>query len=369
MIEAALPQEFPTAPPDSELIDQHANLLTRLGRSPVGRWVAKAAFALTLAGGPVAAEVADAAPAYAADQVYSIQDGSWYIHPNSATIHSSVSGLASPGDSITAHCHQTGDTVDGDAEWDRITDNTNGLSGFIADKGTTTPVHEGQEYNQLNVLGIPVCGQENQADGNALQPTAPLQGSEAVPVPTNAYDRQRAVNWAIVNAMDQPPTDGSCTWFVSGGLAKTPEWTSDGYLGGTTHAWGQSLKNEQPLPGTIDAWNARKLQDYLLTTYSKSRLEPIDFSPANNDPQDAEVGDLVFYDWGEGEGISHVAIVTKVDLSGYLEVSDWSTQDDGTQSSPVTMRGVTYSAVHHEWLQKRYPNVRAYLLHIDTQES
>ncbi|HKU18208.1 MAG TPA: CHAP domain-containing protein [Candidatus Saccharimonadales bacterium] len=119
----------------------------------------------------------------------------------------------------------------------------------------------------------------------------------------------------------------------------------------------------------MGAWKAPLLRNYLLSTYPRSHLEPIDFSPANNDPRDAQVGDLVFYNWGRGEGVSHVAIVTQIEPSGYLDVSDWSTQEDGTLPSPVTMRGITYSAAHREWLQKRYPNVSAELLHIDTTRS
>lgn len=129
-----------------------------------------------------------------------------------------------------------------------------------------------------------------------------------------------------------------------------------GTLGSPDSNWFQWLKNE--------------LEQRGLTVWLPQLPQAEQPSLRNNDPSDAQIGDLVFYDWGQGEGISHVAVVTRVDPSGYLEVTDWSTNPkDGTIPSPVTTRGVTYSAVNNEWLQQEYPNVSAHLLHIDTTGS
>jgi predicted RNA-binding protein with PUA-like domain len=82
-----------------------------------------------------------------------------------------------------------------------------------------------------------------------------------------------------------------------------------------------------------------------------------------------ELGDLIFYDWGKGEGVSHVTVVTKIEPSGYPDVSEWSANEDGTDPAPTNMRGFTWSAVSNKWLQEKYPHISAYLLHIDTKGS
>lgn len=318
-----------------------------------------------------------------------IVNGSWYLHPgnitDTPTISSPVSDLMATGTTFEVQCAKAGDAITsdgnlaanggGDVAWEYGTNTTTGNSGFVADQGLDTQVTQGQEIAQLAAQGIPECGSDGQTP---LQPAGSLQGHQAVPAQTNIYNRQAAADWAYANGMDQPPSDGSCTWFVSnalwqGGLAKTHEWTSDGHL---SDGWQSDLASalglRQDLPGTIAAWNVQDFLAYMRRTYPASSWEPIDFSPANNDPQDAQVGDLVFYNWDgdSDQGISHVAIVTKVEPSGYLDVTDWSTnENDGTLPSPVPQRGVTYSAWHHNWLQVRYPNVHAWLMHIDTSGS
>jgi hypothetical protein len=75
--------------------------------------------------------------AYAAatDATYQVVDGPWYIHdPNSPPgISSTTIGLGYTGDTLTISCHETSDTVSGDAEWDLVTDQHNGLTGYMAD--------------------------------------------------------------------------------------------------------------------------------------------------------------------------------------------------------------------------------------------
>jgi hypothetical protein len=142
-------------------------LLTKIGTSRFGRWAVRAAIGLGLVGGPIAIDAVISAPAYANTQTYSIQDGPWYIHASSPTIHSETVGFADAGDTISLSCHETGEMVDGDAEWDVITDLTNGLRGVIADKATTTPVTMPNEKAELTALGIGVvsriiCSPPNQ---------------------------------------------------------------------------------------------------------------------------------------------------------------------------------------------------------------
>jgi hypothetical protein len=86
-------------------------------------------------------------------------------------------------------------------------------------------------------------------------------------------------------------------------------------------------------------------------------------------------GDLILYDWGQGDGISHVAFVVDVASGNYPVVSEMGQFDFGLLNaainkihhvtSPYTSRGWTWSALHKVWLQKRYPKMKAYLLHIN----
>jgi hypothetical protein len=166
----------------------------------------------------------------------------------------------------------------------------------------------------------------------------------------------------------QPPADGSCTWFASnvlwqGGLAKTEEWTSEGYLSKKLPVYGY---HNQELSGTHTAWNVIAFKDYLKRVYSESDWHELDFR-ANSVPS-AQLGDLIFYDWGKGEGISHVSVVTSISPGQYPNVSEWSSGNDGSEPSDYQQRGWTYSEVSHKWLQQKYPHIKAYILHINTSE-
>jgi len=188
--------------------------------------------------------------------------------------------------------------------------------------------------------------------------------------PSSGFTRTFAASYAIANGMGTPPARASCTWFVSnslwaGGLAKTKKWTDAGQLGSSLPSKVlKALGLSTNLPGTIDAWNVQDFLAYIKKTYPTT-TEAINFSTPNNVPNGAQIGDLVYYDWGQGEGWSHVAIVTLIDPNG-LEVSDWSTNaKNGKLPSPVIMRRVAYSAVNHGWLQAECPNVKAELLHLE----
>jgi hypothetical protein len=88
----------------------------------------------------------------------------------------------------------------------------------------------------------------------------------------------------------------------------------------------------------------------------------------------AQVGDVIAYDWGEGDGISHVSLVVNIASGQYPEVAEMGQYDLGVvggilnKVNPVTSsyvkRGWTWSAVHKGWLQKGSPRMRVYLFHI-----
>lgn len=334
-------------------------------RIPLRRTLgALAASAVLATGGLVASgkeATADTPPNTVAHHVYRTDgDGVW-LHDNPG-LHTPKEVVMPEGAEFDVRCFNPGgDPVNGNALW---------LTGFYDGRqGSTTDYYVDTHWKTTQDLkdqGIPECGQEAQqeSDDPNPQPAAPLQGHEANPSNNDVLDRQRAVNWALANAQDQPPSNGSCTWFVSqalwqGGLRKTDEWTSVG-------AYGNKFKTAllgSELSGTYDAWNVPAFMDYMRKTYKDSTFRELNFS--ENAVPDAQVGDVIFYDWGKGEGISHATIITNIADGQYPEISEWSVQSDGTLPSPYAKRGWTYSELSHHWLQWKYPHIKAYLLHIE----
>jgi hypothetical protein len=79
---------------------------------------------------------------------------------------------------------------------------------------------------------------------------------------------------------------------------------------------------------------------------------------------EAEIGDVIVYDW-EGDGVSdHAAIITNIAPGQYPEVSEWSAYD-GRNPAPYVRRGWTWSERSQLWLQQKFPRISAFLLHID----
>jgi len=80
-------------------------------------------------------------------------DGLW-IHPNSTTIHSTISVWMPEGAAFDIHCWKFGDAVEGDSVWEYGTD-AQGNSGYAADKYIDTVAATSQE---LTAQGIPQRG-------------------------------------------------------------------------------------------------------------------------------------------------------------------------------------------------------------------
>ncbi|HEU4913892.1 MAG TPA: amidase domain-containing protein [Candidatus Saccharimonadales bacterium] len=326
----------------------------------VGRIAAVAAAGLGFAFG---ASTVDAGPAEASsDKVYTTTDNV-YLHADP--------GLGDKGDLIkimpkgtkfTADCY-VNDTPIGkrnNPAWLHGTDET-GATGYFTDAYSDS---HWDRNNTLHDQGLAFCGEKN--NSATTNSTEQPQNHEANPQYTGKYDRDRAVSWALANAEIQPPSDGACTWFASnvlwqGGLPKTSGWTSEGFLGRDIPLLGE---RSEEFPGTISAWNVNQFREYLRETYPESDWMKLDFSK-NAVPQ-ATPGDLIFYDWGKGEGISHVAVVTNTTPSQYPEVSEWSPGADGSEPAPYAKRGWTWSGIRNEWLQVKYPHIKAYLLHVNT---
>ncbi|HET7637481.1 MAG TPA: M57 family metalloprotease, partial [Ktedonobacteraceae bacterium] len=84
-------------------------------------------------------------------------DGLW-LHPDSATIHSTLSDLMPEGQTFDVECFKVGDSVEGDAVWLYGTNETTGHKGYAADFYIDTDVTQGNEPRQLREQGIPECG-------------------------------------------------------------------------------------------------------------------------------------------------------------------------------------------------------------------
>ena len=194
--------------------------------------------------------------------------------------------------------------------------------------------------------GVPRCSASNQATPKAT-PKA---------TPNLFYNRNRAVEWALANASQDPSVGffgaSTCTWFVSnalwsGGFPKDDMWTDQG-----THSGRQ-------LPGSVTAWSVVDLKAYLESHYSVTVVLLNSERFRSNAVPEAEIGDLIVYDWGEGKGWSHFTMVTSIAPGQYPEVSEWGA------SASYVKRGWTYSDNSDKWLQLSHPDVRAALIHID----
>ena len=276
-------------------------------------------------------------------------------------------GLAAPttvilaeGTEVVTDCVSYADTIGGtDPAWLHITSPT---EGWIADYYVDTVW---SSENTLPMQGLPECG------GQASNESVPSDdGGTVSEVPTIAapYDRGTAAQWALEHAQDrQPWSFAGCTWFVSralwaGGLPETDTWNSS-----------QRHGSLDALPGTPAATAVDPFIDNLRATYPLTDEVPLGADRfASNAVPEAEVGDIIAYDW-EGDGdFDHLTIVTSIDDGSYPYVAEWGTTNvlEGTVANDYVERGWTYSENDDAWLQdpNRHhpsPNVTAALFHIN----
>jgi uncharacterized protein YraI len=261
------------------------------------------------------------------------------VYPRTSTSMSAskVSPALAEGAVVTISCETTGETV------------------------TDTAGYTSSLWDQLD-SGYYVANVYINTGTNDRTPGVPDCGSSTVWV---EYDRNAAMHWALAHARDPQAYGAMCTWFVSnalwaGGLPKTSVWTD---VGRYTSA-----------PGTKTAWVVKSLLSYIQQNFG---VEPVDITPnlrTNAVPQ-AQIGDIVVYDWGQGEGMSHLALVTGIASGSYPLVSEMGQYDMNPlhaalnkiihiRSSYVS-RGWTYSKVTPGWLQEKYPHMKAYLVHFN----
>jgi Putative amidase domain len=196
-------------------------------------------------------------------------------------------------------------------------------------------------------------------------------GTSSAPTPNAFFNRSAAVAWAESNAENAQAYGSMCTWFISnalwaGDFPKSSQWTNAGRY---HYGW-----FDGSAPGTKDAWLLPAFLSYFESKYSYTWTNITHDFKTNAVPT-AEPGDLILYNWGKGAGISHVSMVVDLAPGDYPDVSEMGQYDLDLPDSAVNKidhihssyvkRGWTWSQVHHEWLQKEYPHVQAYLLHIN----
>jgi hypothetical protein len=149
-----------------------------------------------------------------------------------------------------------------------------------------------------------------------------------------------------------------CTWFVSnapsaGGFPKSAAWTDQGVYH-HTH-------------GTRAEWLVDDCLAYIQSHYS-TVLTNIAPALMTNAVPAAQPCDIIVYDWGQGDGKSHLASVISVAPGQSPEVAEMGQYDVNVlqaalqrtrpRHSTYTKRGWTWSAVHRTWLQSEPGNGR-----------
>lgn len=177
------------------------------------------------------------------------------------------------------------------------------------------------------------------------------------------YDRTKAVTWARGRVYDDPDPikfDNNCTWYVSkvlwvGGLPQDADWTNSSP---DPTKWASKWTDQGP---TKTAAHADSLKNHLINKKYASIRE---LNWRQNDVPDAQIGDVIGYDWDNGADgyIDHLMVVTG--FSGkYPLVSG--------HSLPRLDAGWTWSDKANDWIERAYTShtgnpPRAYLLHINT---
>jgi hypothetical protein len=307
---------------------------------------------------------AHAANNVAADSVNYVIDGPLWLHPDSPTVHSTVTDLIPTGGEFDIQCFALGDNVNGDAAWDYGVNPATGNIGYVSDIYVNTNDTQGNEASQLPQEGIPECGSQS---GNVQSYNE------------SGYDGNGAASWALAHADDVQPIystdpqyqDEDCTWFAAqaeilgGGLQQTQQFNltapysrRPSWLGGAT--------------GTSSTWLAQDFINYIFTTYPDSTWQEIYFS--QNSQPEVQPGDIIAYDWNGTydpnnptgvHAISHLAVVVD-DAQGtqYPEVSEWGNLKPGQDHTTIPKTGWTWSRYYNHWIQSVYSDPHAYLLHI-----
>lgn len=152
--------------------------------------------------------------------------------------------------------------------------------------------------------GVPACPEMNVQEPSPPYVDEPSRG---------AYNVETATIWAEQNYKTFEQRYGAnCTWFVSnalwkGGLEKTGRWTDSG-----GNLFDQANKDDYPGP-TKAAASADHLKNALIEE-KDAKISQLDVRV--DGVPDARVGDLIFFDWRNGDSpeghVSHVVMITDI---------------------------------------------------------
>jgi hypothetical protein len=235
----------------------------------------------------------------------------------------------------------------------------------------------------LAVPGTALASSQPDGSGNFLQPAASgdqVQGGDALPGDTQItvpqtpfvtdgssapFDRAAAVSFALAHAQDPEPFPAGCTYFVTralfaAGIPENPQWNLDGSHG---EIWYLTER-----PGTPAATAVTPFIQAIMSAYPASQFIPLTMSQ-NNVPQ-AQLGDLIAYDWNGDGTYDHLAIITGFAAGDpqYPLVSEWGVYGWPDMHTRYSSRGWTWSQKDGTWLQSERGNadMTAALIHIDT---
>lgn len=248
------------------------------------------------------------------------------------------------GETLTDLCQiRTGSQVGpyGNGLW-HLTARADGTRTWVNDHWLSSPNTATED-----TPGTPICASATGLDpGIAGQATTPDQP----PAPASTYDRGGTTSWALAHARDRQRSGALCAWFVTQALQ----------TGGLS------------APGWAQGSDAARFVDPLMTLLQDdlgAQYQDITDRLATNAVPDAQVGDVIAYDW-EGDGsFDHITVVTNIAAGHYPEVSGWGEfnmvlgwHHTVGYSSSYDKRGWTYSEMNRRWLQEDHPDMRVVLL-------
>jgi hypothetical protein len=362
--------EFPIMTPPEMSVDETLTSVTfreRIASSKIGQSVlgSLAALGLVTGVGAVEASAAHADTGLVYTVVNPDNDGTQSIYdrnsPNMSDTSRSYPDFSYYGDQLELICGTDGESVgpNNNHRWHLARNISRPEAGetYIPDRYLNTPNKADEK-----TPGEPECNNE---DPNLGTNTANPQKADTAPLFVN-YARGKAKDWALTHATDTPPDAGSCTLFVSealveGGMPENNIWNTDLVGLQKDLHWRHGSDSAKLTPNFVAYMNSQSYVEVIPLGQLKNGI--------NNVPE-AEVGDVIVYDWDNNASPDHADIITGFAANNpdYPLVSGWS--EHGSEAVDYRSRGWTWSEEHSMWLQAEPHNhdMNATLIHIRTED-